>query len=226
MRIGVPKEIKEMENRVGATPAGVAELVRNGHKVFVEKDSGLGSGFSNSEYQEAGANIVDTAAEVWSTEMVYKVKEPLPDEYGFFREDLLLFTYLHLAAEEALTNALMSSKTTSIAYETVQLPDRSLPLLTPMSEVAGRMAVQVGARFLEKPQGGQGVLLGGVPGVEPAEVVIIGGGVVGINSAKMAVGMGAKVTILDVSADRMRYLDDVFNGRVQLVMSNSYNIAS
>ena len=225
MRIGVPKEIKEMENRVGATPAGVAELVRNGHQVFVEKDSGLGSGFINSEYQEAGANMVDTAAEVWSTEMVYKVKEPLPEEYGFFREDLLLFTYLHLAAEEALTNALMSSKTTSIAYETVQLPDRSLPLLTPMSEVAGRMAVQVGARFLEKPQGGQGVLLGGVPGVEPAEVVIIGGGVVGINSAKMAVGMGAKVTILDVSADRMRYLDDVFNGRVQLVMSNSYNIA-
>ena len=156
---------------------------------------------------------------------VYKVKEPLPEEYGFFREDLLLFTYLHLAAEEALTNALMSSKTTSIAYETVQLPDRSLPLLTPMSEVAGRMAVQVGARFLEKPQGGQGVLLGGVPGVEPAEVVIIGGGVVGINSAKMAVGMGAKVTILDVSADRMRYLDAVFNGRVQLEMSNSYNIA-
>ena len=155
MRIGVPKEIKEMENRVGATPAGVAELVRNGHQVFVEKDSGLGSGFSNSEYQEAGANMVDTAAEVWSTEMVYKVKEPLPEEYGFFREDLLLFTYLHLAAEEALTNALMSSKTTSIAYETVQLPDRSLPLLTPMSEVAGRMAVQVGARFLEKPQGGR-----------------------------------------------------------------------
>ncbi|MBT5086021.1 MAG: alanine dehydrogenase, partial [Deltaproteobacteria bacterium] len=185
----------------------------------------LGSGFSNSEYQEAGANMVDTAVEVWSSEMVYKVKEPLPGEYGFFREDLLLFTYLHLAAEEALTNALMSSKSPSIAYETVQLPDRSLPLLTPMSEVAGRMAVQVGARFLEKPQGGQGVLLGGVPGVEPAQVVIIGGGVVGINSAKMAVGMGAKVTILDVSADRMRYLDDVFNGRVQLVMSNSYNIA-
>ena len=224
MRIGVPKEIKEMENRVGATPAGVAELARNGHQVFVEKEAGLGSGFSNSEYQEAGANMVDTAAEVWSTEMVYKVKEPLPEEYGFFREDLLLFTYLHLAAEEALTNALMSSKPTSIAYETVQLPDRSLPLLTPMSEVAGRMAVQVGARFLEKPQGGQGVLLGGVPGVEQAEVVIIGGGVVGINSAKMAVGMGAKVTILDVNADRMRYLDDVFNGRVQLVMSYSYNI--
>jgi len=225
MRIGVPTEIKEMENRVGATPAGVAELVRNGHQVCVEKDAGEGSGFNNAEYEQAGAKMVDTATEVWASEMVYKVKEPLPAEYGFFREDLLLFTYLHLAAEGALTKALMDSKTTSIAYETVQLTDRSLPLLSPMSEVAGRLAVQVGARFLEKPQGGQGVLLGGVPGVEPAQVVIIGGGVVGINSAKMAVGMGAKVVILDVSADRMRYLDDVFNGRVQLVMSNSYNIA-
>ena len=225
MLIGVPTEIKEMENRVGATPAGVAELVRNGHQVCVENNAGIGSGFSNDEYKESGAAVVDSAEEAWACEMVYKVKEPLPDEYGFFREDLLLFTYLHLAAEGALTKALMESKTTSIAYETVQLPDRSLPLLTPMSEVAGRMAIQVGARFLEKSQGGQGVLLGGVPGVEPAQVVIIGGGVVGINSAKMAVGMGAKVTILDVSADRMRYLDDVFNGRVQLVMSNSYNIA-
>ena len=203
----------------------MAELVRNGHQVCVEKDAGEGSGFSNAEYEQSGAKMVDTAAKVWASEMVYKVKEPLLAEYGFFREDLLLFTYLHLAAEGALTKALMESKTTSIAYETVQLLDRSLPLLIPMSEVAGRMAVQVGARFLEKPQGGQGVLLGGVPGVEPAQVVIIGGGVVGINSAKMAVGMGAKVTILDVSVDRMRYLDDVFNGRVQLVMSNSYNIA-
>ena len=225
MRIGVPTEIKEMENRVGATPAGVAELVRNGHQVCVEKDAGQGSGFSNSEYEQAGAKMADTAAEVWASEMVYKVKEPLQAEYDFFREDLLLFTYLHLAAEKALTKALMDSKATSIAYETVQLTDRTLPLLTPMSEVAGRMAVQVGARFLEKPQGGQGVLIGGVPGVESGHVVIIGGGVVGINSAKMAVGMGARVTILDVSADRMRYLDDVFNGHVQLVMSNSYNIA-
>jgi len=225
MQIGVPAEIKKMENRVGATPAGVAELVRNGHQVCVEKDAGEGSGFSNAEYEQSGAKMVDTDVEVWASEMVYKVKEPLLAEYGFFREDLLLFTYLHLAAEGALTKALMESKTTSIAYETVQLADRSLPLLIPMSEVAGRMAIQVGARFLEKPQGGQGVLLGGVPGVEPAQVVIIGGGVVGINSAKMAVGMGAKVTILDVSADRMRYLDDVFNGRVQLVMSNSHNIA-
>ena len=225
MKIGIPKEIKEMENRVGATPAGVAELVKNGHQVCVEKNAGTGSGFNDAEYQESGAVMVNSAAEAWACEMVYKVKEPLADEYTFFREDLLLFTYLHLAAEGPLTDALMKSRTTSVAYETVQLPDHSLPLLIPMSEVAGRMAVQVGARFLEKPQGGQGVLLGGVPGVEPAEVVIIGGGVVGINSAKMAVGLGAKVTILDVSADKMRYLDDVFNGRVQLVMSNSHNIA-
>jgi len=226
MRIGIPKEIKEMENRVGATPAGVAELVRNSHKVLVEKGAGVGSGFEDIEYQKAGASLVDSAVDIWSSEMVYKVKEPLPDEYGFFREDLLLFTYLHLAAERKLTDALLKSKTTSIAYETVQLQNLSLPLLTPMSEVAGRMAVQVGARFLEKPQGGQGVLLGGVPGVEPANVVIIGGGVVGINSAKMATGLGAKVTILDVSAERMRYLDDVFNGRVELIMSNSYNISN
>ena len=224
MHIGVPREIKEMENRVGVTPAGVSELVREGHLVFVETNAGDGSGFSNQEYKEAGASIVDNASEIWSCEMVYKVKEPLADEYNYFRDDLLLFTYLHLAAEGPLTNALMESKTTSIAYETVQLND-TLPLLTPMSEVAGRMAVQVGARFLEKPQGGQGVLLGGVPGVEPACVVIIGGGVVGINSAKMAVGLGAKVTIIDISPERLRYLDDVFNGRVQLIMSNSFNIA-
>jgi alanine dehydrogenase len=224
MHIGVPREIKEMENRVGVIPAGVSELVREGHLVFVETNAGVGSGFSNQEYKEAGASIVDNASEIWSCEMVYKVKEPLADEYNYFRDDLLLFTYLHLAAEGPLTNALMESKTTSIAYETVQLKD-TLPLLTPMSEVAGRMAVQVGARFLEKPQGGQGVLLGGVPGVEPASVVIIGGGVVGINSAKMAVGLGAKVTILDISPERLRYLDDVFNGRVQLIMSNSFNIA-
>ena len=152
MRIGVPKEIKEMENRVGATPAGVAELIRNGHKVIVEKDAGAGSGFKDEEYYEAGASLVNSSSEVWSSEMVYKVKEPLSDEYKFFREDLLLFTYLHLAAEGELTKALLRSKTTSIAYETVQLSNRTLPLLTPMSEVAGRMAVQVGSRFLEKPQ--------------------------------------------------------------------------
>ena len=225
MIIGVPKEIKEMENRVGATPAGVNELTRNGNQVLVEAGAGAGSGFADEAYRDAGATITDNVREVWGAEMVYKVKEPLEDEYGYFRSDLMLFTYLHLAAEGPLTKALVDNKVNSVAYETVQLEDGSLPLLTPMSEVAGRMAVQVGARFLEKPQGGQGVLLGGVPGVHPAMVVIIGGGVVGINSAKMAVGMGARVTILDVSAERMRYLDDVFNGRVELIMSNSYNIA-
>jgi len=225
MRIGIPKEIKEMENRVGATPAGVAEMLRNGHKVMIEKNAGVGSGFEDFEYEEAGASIVNSAREVWLSDMVYKVKEPLPAEYSFFRDDLLLFTYLHLAAEKELTKALISSKTTSIAYETVQLPNQTLPLLTPMSEVAGRMAVQVGSRFLEKPQGGRGILLGGVPGVEPANVIIVGGGVVGINSAKMAIGLGAKVTILELNVDRMRYLDDVFHGRLELVMSNSYNIA-
>ena len=225
MIIGVPKEIKEMENRVGATPAGVNELTRRNNRVLVESGAGQGSGFPDEAYRGAGAEIVSGAAEVWTAEMVYKVKEPLADEFGFFRSDLLLFTYLHLAAEVPLTSALVESKMNSIAYETVQLADGSLPLLTPMSEVAGRMAIQVGARFLEKPQGGQGVLLGGVPGVHPARVVVIGGGVVGINSAKMAVGMGAAVTILDISAERLRYLDDVFQGRVELIASNSFNIA-
>ena len=186
MIIGVPKEIKEMENRVGATPAGVNELTRNGNQVLVEAGAGAGSGFADEAYRDAGATITDNVREVWGAEMVYKVKEPLEDEYGYFRSDLMLFTYLHLAAEGPLTKALVDNKVNSVAYETVQLEDGSLPLLTPMSEVAGRMAVQVGARFLEKPQGGQGVLLGGVPGIHPAMVVIIGGGVVGINSAKMA----------------------------------------
>lgn len=225
MIIGVPKEIKTMENRVGMTPAGAAELTQHGHKVLVETEAGKGSGFSDEAYTAAGAHIVETAEEAWFTEMVYKVKEPLAEEYGYFRDDLVIFTYLHLAAEGSLTKALVDGKTTSIAYETVQLENGSLPLLTPMSEVAGRMAVQVGARFLEKPQGGQGVLLGGVPGVSPGDVVIIGGGIVGLNSAKMAIGLGAKVTILDISADRLRYLDDVFSDRVELVMSNQYNIA-
>ena len=214
-----------MENRVGATPAGVNELARRGNQVLVEAGAGTGSGFSDEAYRDAGAKITGNVKEVWDAEMVYKVKEPLSDEFGYFRSDLLLFTYLHLAAEGPLTKALVENKVSGVAYETVQMDDGSLPLLTPMSEVAGRMAVQVGARFLEKPQGGQGVLLGGVPGVHPATVVIIGGGVVGINSAKMAVGMGARVTILDISADRLRYLDDVFQGRAELIMSNSYNIA-
>jgi len=225
MRIGVPKEIKVMENRVGMTPGGVSDLVRHGHTVQVETGAGEGSGFADEEYRNAGAEIVATAAEAWSSEMVTKVKEPLEPEYAYFRKDLLLYTYLHLAAEGSLTKALVDSKVTAIAYETVQLADGSLPLLTPMSEVAGRMAVQVGARFLEKPQGGRGVLLGGVPGVAPARVSILGGGIVGINSAKMAVGLGASVTILDTSAARLRYLDDVFMGRVKTLMSNVHNIA-
>ncbi|HIF70038.1 MAG TPA: alanine dehydrogenase [Deltaproteobacteria bacterium] len=225
MRIGVPKEIKVMENRVGMTPGGVSDLVRHGHTVQVETGAGEGSGFADEEYRNAGAEIVATAAEAWSSEMVIKVKEPLEPEYAYFRKDLLLYTYLHLAAEGSLTKALVDSKVTAIAYETVQLADGSLPLLTPMSEVAGRMAVQVGARFLEKPQGGRGVLLGGVPGVAPARVSILGGGIVGINSAKMAVGLGASVTILDTSAARLRYLDDVFMGRVKTLMSNAHNIA-
>jgi alanine dehydrogenase len=225
MRIGVPKEIKVMENRVGMTPGGVSDLVRHGHTVQVETGAGEGSGFADEEYRNAGAEIVGTAAEAWSSEMVIKVKEPLEPEYAYFRKDLLLYTYLHLAAEGSLTKALVDSKVTAIAYETVQLADGSLPLLTPMSEVAGRMAVQVGARFLEKPQGGRGVLLGGVPGVAPARVSILGGGIVGINSAKMAVGLGASVTILDTSAARLRYLDDVFMGRVKTLMSNVHNIA-
>lgn len=225
MRIGVPKEIKVMENRVGMTPGGVSDLVRHGHTVQVEAGAGDGSGFADEEYRNAGAEIVTTAAEAWSNEMVIKVKEPLEPEFAHFREDLLLYTYLHLAAEGPLTKALVDTKVTAIAYETVQLADGSLPLLTPMSEVAGRMAVQVGARFLEKPQGGRGVLLGGVPGVAPARVSILGGGIVGINSAKMAVGMGASVTILDTSASRLRYLDDVFMGRVKTLMSNTHNIA-
>ncbi len=225
MRIGVPKEIKTLENRVGMTPAGVAELVKHGHAVQVETQAGVGSGFPDADYEAAGATLVGSAQEAWANEMVVKVKEPLKEEFAYFRDDLLLYTYLHLAAEGPLTQALVEAKVTAVAYETVQLPDRSLPLLTPMSEVAGRMAVQIGARFLEKPQGGRGVLLGGVPGVRPGKVTVLGGGVVGINSAKMAVGLGAEVTILDISADRLRYLDDVFMGRVKTVMSNSHNIA-
>jgi len=226
MIIGVPKEIKNNENRVAITPAGVEALVSAGHKVVIENNAGLGSGITNEEYEKAGAEILPTPAEVFAAaDMIMKVKEPLPPEYPLFKEGQILFTYLHLAPESELTRALMEKKVIGIAYETIQLPNGSLPLLTPMSEVAGRMAVQIGARFLEKPQGGRGMLLGGVPGVPPAEVVIIGGGVVGTNAAKMAMGMGAHVTILDKSADRLKYLDDVFFGRITTVMSNNYNIA-
>ena len=225
MIIGVPKEIKDMENRVGVTPAGVQELTNLGNKVIIQSGAGNGSGFSDESYKNTGAEIVKKASDVWSAEMVYKVKEPLFEEFKFFRPELILFTYLHLAAEKSLTNSLLESKVDCIAYETVQSKDGSLPLLTPMSEVAGRMSVQIGAHFLEKTQGGQGVLLGGVPGVNPSNVVIIGGGVVGINAAKMALGMGARVILLDKNLERLRYLDDIFKGRLELIISNGLNIS-
>lgn len=225
MRIGVPREIKNNENRVAMTPAGVVNLTTSGHEVFIEKDAGLGSGFTNEQYQEAGAMIVDTATEAWSMEMVMKVKEPLQEEYQYFREGLILFTYLHLAAEPELTKALIENKVVGIAYETVQLPNRSLPLLTPMSEVAGRMATQIGASFLEKPHGGMGILLGGVPGVRRGKVTVIGGGVAGTNAAKIAVGLGASVTVIDLNPERLRQLDDIFGSDINTLMSNPLNIA-
>ena len=223
MIIGVPKEIKTLENRVAMTPAGVEALVGRGNKVLVEDSAGVGSGLSNDRYLEVGAEMV-SASEAWSAEMVIKVKEPVPSEYRYLREDLLLFTYLHLAAERQLTEALLDAGTTAIAYETVQTANGSLPLLTPMSEVAGRMATQVGAHYLEKHQGGRGMLLGGVPGVSPATVVILGGGVVGTNAAKIAMGMGARVIIMDLSHNRLQYLDDVFQGRMTTMSSNEANI--
>lgn len=223
MIIGVPKEIKTLENRVALTPGGAETLIRRGHEVIVEAGAGLGSGLTDAEYEAAGAKLV-TREEAWGAQMVIKVKEPIAEEYQFLRDDLLLFTYLHLAAEEALTKALLDSGTTAVAYETVQLPDGSLPLLTPMSEVAGRMATQVGAHFLERPQGGRGVLLGGVPGVTPASVVILGAGIVGTNAAKMALGLGAQVTIIDINHKRLTYMDDVFGGRLITVTSTEPNI--
>lgn len=225
MRIGVPREIKNNENRVALTPAGVLHLVGNGHEVYIETNAGIGSGFTDDEYVNAGAKIAKSAEEAWSMEMVMKVKEPIPSEYGFFREGLILFTYLHLAAEPELTKALTEKKVVGIAYETVQLPNRSLPLLTPMSEVAGRMATQVGAQFLEKIYGGKGILLAGVPGTPRGKVTVVGGGVAGTNAAKMAVGLGAQVTILDISPDRLRELDDIFGSDVTTLMSNPLNIA-
>jgi alanine dehydrogenase len=227
MIVGIPREIKDNENRVAITPAGVDLLKSAGHRVLIEANAGEGSGFTDTDYAEVGAEIVAQASDVWSqSEMVMKVKEPLKPEYQYFREGLILFTYLHLAAEPELTNALVEKKVIGIAYETIQSANGSLPLLTPMSEVAGRMAVQIGAQYLEKPHGGRGVLLGGVPGVPPADVIIIGGGIVGTNAAKMANGLGANVTIVDRSAERLRYLDDVFGGQVSTLMSNSFNIAA
>jgi alanine dehydrogenase len=226
MFVGVPKEIKDNEARVGITPAGVKDLVETGHTVLVEASAGLLSGFPDQEYLAAGAQIVATAAEAWTkAEMVVKVKEPIESEYQFFRSGLVLFTYLHLAPVRDLTNRLLESGVIGIAYETVRDLAGTLPLLTPMSEVAGRMSVQVGAAYLEKEHGGRGILLGGVPGVPPAHVTVIGGGIVGTNAARIAVGMGAKTTIIDKNLNRLRELDDIFSGRVYTLASNSYNLA-
>jgi alanine dehydrogenase len=226
MRIGVPKEIKSNENRVGIVPAGVQALVSDGHRVFIEAGAGVGSGITDQEFKDAGAELVPSAKDVWAkAEMVMKVKEPLPAEYGLCRPDLTVFTYFHFAAARELTDAMLKSGAACFAYETLEV-DGKLPLLVPMSEVAGRMAIQVGAASLEKFRGGRGVLLGGVPGVEPGNVVILGGGVVGTNAAKMAAGLGAHVTILDVNLDRLRYLDDVMPKNVTTVHSNPVNIHS
>lgn len=225
MRIGIPKEIKNNENRVAMTPSGVSGLVREGHTVLVEKSAGIGSGFADEAYVAAGARLIERAEDVWTgSEMILKVKEPLPSEYAYFRPDLVLFTYLHLAAEPELARALVDKGVTAIAYETVTV-NRTLPLLTPMSEIAGRMSTQIGAQFLEKTYGGKGLLLGGVPGVERGKVAIIGGGVVGVNAAKIATGLGAQVTIFDLNADRLRYLDDIFGSSVQTLMSNTAHIS-
>ncbi len=226
MNIGVPREIKDHEARVGVTPAGVKALTEAGHMVRVEAYAGAQSSFTDEEYKRAGAEIVREPADVWaSSEIVAKVKEPIETEYGFFRDGLVLFTYLHLAPVPELTDRLLQSKMIGIAYETVRDRQGTLPLLTPMSEVAGRMSVQVGATYLEKERGGRGILLGGVPGVAPANVTIIGGGIVGTNAAKVALGFGAKVTLIDVNLNRLRDLDDIFGGRLYTLASNSYNLA-
>jgi len=222
MIIGVPKEVKNGENRVAMTPANAAALVREGHEVRIESGAGEGSGFPDGEYAAAGVRLT-TAEDAWAADLVVKVKEPQPSEFGFFRPGLLLFAYLHLAAAPKLAAALTASRVTGIAYETIK-EGRSLPLLTPMSEIAGRMAAQIGAQFLEKTHGGRGVLLSGVPGVAKGKVTIIGGGVVGTNAAKIALGLGADVTIIDLSADRLRELDDLFGGRVATLISNAQHI--
>ncbi len=225
MIIGVPKEIKNNENRVALTPAGVKEFSKHGHNIFVQSTAGMGSGFSDDDYVKAGASILPTIEETYEkAEMIIKVKEPIEQEYPLVRENQLVFTYFHFASYEPLTKAMMDSGAVCLAYETVEKADRSLPLLVPMSEVAGRMAIQEGAKYLEKPSQGRGILLGGVPGVRPAKVLILGGGVVGTNSAKMAAGMGADVTIMDVDLARLRYLDDIMPANVNTVMSNEYNI--
>ena len=227
MNIGIPKEIKTEEHRISIPPAGVREFVKRGHRVFVELGAGVGSGFTDHEYAEAGASLLDSAAAVWlNSEMIIKVKEPQPNEYAHLHPDLVLFTYLHLAADEALTYALLRSGVTSIAYETVEDGRGRLPLLEPMSEVAGRMSAQVVSHYLERHKGGRGVLLGGVPGVAPAHVVVLGAGTVGTNAAKIALGMGARVTLLDINLDRLRYLEDVLSGKLTTLYSNHGNIAA
>lgn len=226
MRIGCPKEIKPQEGRVGLTPAGVDALVRAGHQIYIEHNAGFESGFTDEEYVAVGAQILDTPAEVYDiSDMIIKVKEPLAPEYDLLKEGQVLFTYLHLAPDPGQTAALMRKKVTAIAYETVQMADGSLPLLAPMSEVAGRLSVQIGANLLESNNGGRGILLGGVTGVERANVVIIGGGNVGLNAARAAIGFGANVTVIDLNVKRLAYLDDIFGGRIQTLLSNPYNIA-
>ena len=224
MLIGLPKEIKDNENRVGMTPGMIKALVRRGHQVLVQSGAGNGSSLSDQEYQSAGANIVVGAEEAWAAQLVIKVKEPVASEYQYLRQDLMLFTYLHLASNKPLTDALLASGTTGIAYETVQTEDGKLPLLIPMSEVAGRMATQVGATYLQRSHGGRGILMGGVPGVAPANVAILGGGIVGSNAARVAVGLGAQVTVLDVNHDQLKYLDDIYRGQLQTRMSDETSI--
>lgn len=225
MIVGIPKEIKNNENRVALTPSGVVELSKRGHEVFVQATAGEGSGFTDEEYISAGATILPTIEETYEVaEMIIKVKEPIEPEYKLCKKDQLLFTYFHFASHEPLTTAMIDSGAVCLAYETVEKPDRSLPLLVPMSEVAGRMSIQEGAKYLEKPLKGRGILLGGVPGVRPAKVMILGGGVVGTNAAKMAAGMGADVTIMDLSLPRLRYLDDVMPANVNTYMSSEYNV--
>jgi alanine dehydrogenase len=225
MIIGVPTEIKAREHRVGINPGGVLALVRAGHKVLVQQGAGKGAGISDAELHSAGATIVPTADDAWAAEMVMKVKEPLDSEYKYFRDGLILYTYLHLAPLPELTKELMKKKVRAIAYETVENPDGTLPLLRPMSEVAGRMATQVGATSLEKERGGKGILLGGVPGTRRGQVAILGGGIVGSHAARIAVGLGAQVTVLEVNHDRMAYLEDIFQGQIETLYSNPKNVA-
>ena len=225
MIIGVPKEIKNNENRVAVTPAGVTEFKKHGHTIYIQSGAGNGSGFSDDEYAQAGAVILPSIEEVYDiAEMIIKVKEPISSEYPLIKKDQLLFTYFHFASSEPLTYAMIASRAICLAYETVEKTDRSLPLLIPMSEVAGRMAIQEGAKYLEKPMGGRGILLGGVAGVKPANVLVLGGGIVGTQAAKMAAGLGANVTIVDISLPRLRYLEDIMPANVDTVMSNEYNI--